>query len=304
MQKEKVVVTGGAGFIGSHIVDLLVAEGYEVHVIDNLHTGKVEDINKEAIFHEIDIRERDSLFPIFENAKYVFHDAALTQIEYSRHNPIETNTVNLCGFLNVLDVSRVSGVKRFIFASSNVVYGDNAQIPTKEEYPVIPSSPYGVQKSSAEMYCKLYSDLYDIETVSLRYFSVYGPRQRAQGAYASVIPSFVESRKTNDTLIVTGDGEQTRDFVNVLDVAKANILAMKSEKVGKGEIINIGCGESACSVNCLAKLIGGNVAYVSPRVEPKHTKADITKAKELLGWEPEIKMKEGIEELLKINGII
>lgn len=303
MQKEKVIVTGGAGFIGSHIVDLLILEGYEVHIIDNLSSGRIEDINKNAIFHELDIRNKDSLLPIFENAKYVFHDAALTQIEYSRHNPVETNTVNLDGFLNVLDVSRVSSVKRFIFASSNVVYGDEAPIPTKEDFSVMPSSPYGVQKFSAEMYCKLYSSIYGIETVSLRYFSVYGPRQRALGTYASVIPTFLELRKTNDTLIITGDGEQTRDFVNVLDVARANILAMKSEKVGKGEIINIGCGENACSVNCLAKLIGGNVAYVSPRAEPKHTKADITKAKELLGWEPEIKMKEGIEELLKINGI-
>ena len=159
-----------------------------------------------------------------------------------------------------------------------------------------PLSPYGAQKYIGEVYMKLYSQIYGVETVCLRYFNVYGPRQSANGAYASVIPKFIEFRKKNELLIITGDGEQTRDFVNIKDVVSANILAMKGNKVGKGEIINIGTSEQY-SVNKIAELIGGQTKYITPRIEPHDTQASILKAKELLGWEPSIKLEDGIEEL-------
>ena len=295
---QKIIVTGGAGFIGSHIVDALIDEGYEVHVVDNLCAGKKENVNSKAVLHIVDIRDKEKLMDIFKNAKYVFHEAALPSVQYSIENPIETNEVNVCGLLNVLEASRAGGVQRVIFASSSAIYGDQDTLPTVETMEAKPLSPYGAQKHIGEIYLKLYAQIYGLETVSLRYFNVYGPRLNPEGAYPLVIGFFLKSLKQNKPLTITGDGNQTRDFVHVVDVARANLLAMKSSKVGKGEVINIGGGHRY-SINHIAKLIGGKVEYVFPRIEPHDTEADITKAKELLNWEPMVAIEEGIKELKK-----
>lgn len=297
MDKAKVIVTGGAGFIGSHIVDALINDGQEVHVIDNFSAGQKQNLNPHAILHVLDIRDKEKLIPIFQGAMYVFHEAAFPQVEYSLQHPAETHDINATGALNILEASRIQKVKRVIFASSSAVYGDQENLPTKESSEIQPISPYGAQKYMGEMYCRLYSKVFDVETVCLRYFNVYGPRQSSSGAYASVISKFIELKKGNKPITITGDGEQTRDFVNVKDVVHANLLAMKSTKVGKGEAVNIGSGEKY-SVNHIASIIGGVMEYIPSRIEPKSTQADISKAKELLNWTPTLKLETGLKELL------
>jgi UDP-glucose 4-epimerase len=171
---EKIIVTGGAGFIGSHIVDLLVERGYEVHIIDNLCSGKKENVNTKAILHNIDIKDFEKLLPLFKNTKYVFHEAAIPQVQFSIENPIETNNVNVNGLLNILEASRKNNVKKLIFASSSAIYGDQTDMPLIENMFANPISPYGAQKYIGEIYCNLYSEIYNLETVCLRYFNVYG----------------------------------------------------------------------------------------------------------------------------------
>ncbi len=298
----KIVVTGGAGFIGSHIVDALIEARHEVHIVDNMSAGKPENVNPKATLHILDIRDKEKLIEVFKDAQHVFHEAAMPQVQYSIENPVETNEINVTGTLNVLEASRVNKVKRVIFASSSAIYGDQENLPIVESMLVNPLSPYGAQKYISEVYMKLYAQIYGLETVSLRYFNVYGIRQSASGAYASVIPKFIEFRKKNEPLQITGDGEQTRDFVNIKDVVSANILAMKAGGVGKGEVINIG-GGNQYSVNKIAKIIGGEVAYIPPRIEPRKTEAGIAKAKEFLNWEPRVMLEEGISGLKEYNNI-
>lgn len=297
---QKIIVTGGAGFIGSHIVNALIDGGYEVHIVDNLCFGKKENVNIKAILHNIDIRDKEKLISIFENAKYIFHLAALPQVQYSIENPIETHEINVTGLLNVLEASRINKIKRVIFASSSAVYGDQEMLPITENMQTNPLSPYGAHKYIGEVYMKLYAQIYGIETVSLRYFNVYGQRQSSTGAYASVIAKFMDFKKEGKPLIITGNGEQTRDFINVKDVVSANMLAMESDKVGKGEAINIGANKGY-SINYIAKLIGGSVTYIRARLEPSASQADISKAKEFLNWEPCVILEEEILELKKYN---
>ena len=299
---KKIIVTGGAGFIGSHIVDELIDEGYEVHIVDNLCAGKKENVNLKAILHIVDIRDREKLIPIFKNTKYVFHEAALPRVQYSIENPIETHEINVTGLLNVLEASKVNNVKRVIFASSSAIYGDSDILPTTEVMEANPLSPYAVHKYIGEIYLKLYAKIYNLETICLRYFNVYGTRFDPDGAYPLVIGYFLKLFKQNKPLTITGNGNQTRDFTHVSDVVKANLLAMKSDKAGKGEIINIGGGHRY-SINYIAKLIGGKIKYIPPRIEPRDTEADISKAKELLGWEPTVKIEEGILELKNLFNI-
>jgi UDP-glucose 4-epimerase len=298
----KIIVTGGAGFIGSHIVDALINDGYEVHIVDNMSSGKEENINPKATMHKVDIRDKEKLMPIFKGAKYVFHEAAMPQVQYSMENPTETNDINVNGLLSVLEASRLNNVQRVIFASSSAIYGNQSIMPIKEDMKVSPLSPYGAHKYIGEVYCQLYSQIYNLETVCFRYFNVYGPRQSAVGSYASVIPRFIEFKKKGEPLPIVGTGENTRDYINVSDIVYANIKAMTSDKVGSGEVINLGVGESF-SINHIANLIGGEVVHIDPRIEPKETIADITRAKELLDWEPSKKLKEGVEELKKYNNI-
>jgi len=299
---EKVVVTGGSGFIGSHVVDALVEEGYEVHVIDNLSGGRNDKLNPMAFYHIKDLRKIEDLLEVFSGAKFVFHLAAMPRVQYSIENPFETNDANVNGTLNVLIASQKCGVKRVVYSASSSAYGDQDVMPLVEEMSAKPKSPYGLQKYIGELYCKLWSEIYGVESVCLRYFNVYGPRLDPDGAYALVIGRFLKQRKENLPMTITGDGEQTRDFTHVKDVARANVLAAESDKVGKGEVINIGAGKNV-SIKRVAELIGGEIQFIPARLEPRNTLADNKKARELLNWEPKIEFEEGIGELKRIFGV-
>ena len=299
----KVVVTGGAGFIGSHIVDALVGRGDEVHVIDNYAAGRFDErTNPRATYHEEDIREYDTLAPILEGAELVFHEAALPRVQFSIEHPLDTSSVNIMGTINVLRAAHLGGVKRLVYAASSSAYGDQAILPLSEDLPPMPKSPYGLQKHVGELLCRMWSGVYGLPTVSLRYFNVYGPRFDPEGAYALVIGKFLKQRVEGKPLTITGDGTQTRDFTHVSDVVRANLLAAENPKVGKGEVVNIGAGNNV-SVNTIAGLIEGPSVHIEPRLEPHDTRADNRKARELLGWEPRIRIDEGIAELKKEMGV-
>ena len=293
---KKAVVTGGAGFIGSHVVDAIVRSGYDVHVVDDLSAGKRERIPAEVSFHEIDIRDTAALVPVFKDVDVVFHLAAKPRVQYSIEHPVETDTVNVGGMVSVLTAARDAGARRVVYSASSSAYGDQERMPLSEDMPPHPLSPYGLQKYVGELYAKLFNELYGLETVSLRYFNVYGPRLDPNGAYALVIGRFLKQCADGDPMTITGDGEQTRDFTHVFDVARANLLAARSPKVGKGEVINIGAG-TPVTVNEIARMIGGDIVHIEPRIEPRHTKADIARAKELLGWKPTISLQEGLTAL-------
>ncbi len=296
----KVVVTGGAGFIGSNLTDALVEKGFDVHVIDNLSAGKREHVNKKATLHVGDICDSKVLESVFKDAQYVFHLAALPRVQYSIEHPQETNDVNVGGTIAVLEACRAARVKKLIYSASSAAYGDQTKMPLVESMTAGPKSPYGLQKYVGELYCKTWSDVYGLPTVSLRYFNAYGPRQSEEGAYALVIARFLKQRREGTNMTITGDGTQTRDFTHVRDIVQANILAMESDRVGKGEVMNIGSGQNI-SVNEIAKLIGGSSEHIPARLEPKHTLADNSLARALLGWKPTVRIEDGIRELLEME---
>lgn len=300
-KKIKVVVTGGAGFIGSNLVSLLVAKGFDVAVIDNLSAGRAERLPKEVTLHVADICDAEAIEPLFDGATYVFHLAAIPAVQYSIEEPVMTNEVNVKGLINVLVAAQKTGVKRLVYSASSAAYGDQEQMPLVESMMAMPKSPYALQKYIGELYCRLWSQLHGLETVSLRYFNVYGPGQSSEGDYALVIAKFLKQRALDLPMTVTGDGEQTRDFVHVRDVACANLLAMTSDKVGKGEVINIGAGQNY-SVNYVASLIGGPISYIAARFEPQNSQADNSLARDLLNWSPELSIEQGIEELKMGSG--
>lgn len=298
----KALVTGGAGFIGSNLVDELVNRNYEVVIIDNLSSGKKENLNLKADFYEADIRNLDDVKPLFNGINYVFHLAAFPRVQPSIEDPITANDINLNGTLNVLKAAQESNVDKIIYSASSSVYGNQETMPLKETMKANPLSPYGLQKYVGELYCKLFSEIYGLNTVSLRYFNVYGKRQALEGAYCLVMGIFVRQRLNNEAMTIVGDGEQRRDFTSVIDVVQANILAAKSNKVGKGEVVNIGNGYNY-SVNELAKMIGGPTTNILPRIEPKETLADYSLAQELLGWQPVVKLPEWLEEYKREVGL-
>ncbi|HLC89874.1 MAG TPA: SDR family oxidoreductase [Patescibacteria group bacterium] len=294
----KMLVTGGAGFIGSNLVDDLINKGHQVKVLDNLSTGKKENINPKADFVLADITDLESIKTHFSGIDYVFHVAALPRVQLSIEDPIKTHQININGTLNVLLAARDAKIKKVIYSASSSVLGSNKRLPAREDFLPMPISPYALQKYVGEHYCRLFSLLYDLPTVSLRYFNVYGPRMAFSGAYLTVIAAFLQQKKEGKKLMITGDGTQTRDFTYVSDVVLANILAMENKEIGAGEIFNIGCGDNH-SVNEIAKLMKGETENIPPRIEPHDGLADITKAKEILGWQPKVKIEEGIEKTVK-----
>src|SRR3989344_6633739 len=299
----KMVVTGGAGFIGSHIVDALVARGDEVHVIDNYAGGKHDDrLNAKATYHEIDVRSTDEIQKIMEGADVVFHTAALPRVQYSIDYPVETSDTNVIGTVSVLTAAVRAKVRRVVYSSSGSAYGAQETLPLSESMPANPVNPYGLQKYVGELFAAMWSSLYGIETVSLRYFNVYGPGLDPHGPYALAIGKFLLARKTGEPITIFGDGTVTRDFTHVRDVVSANMLAATSAKVGKGEVINIGTGRNM-SIQALAEMFGGPIEYGSPRIEAHDALADTRKAKELLGWEPSVKLEDGIAELKRDAGL-
>src|SRR3989344_5273256 len=293
----KIVVTGGAGFIGSHIAKAFLDRGDEVHVVDNYAADRREDrTHKGATYHEVDIRDYENIAPILAGATYVFHEAALPRVQFSIENPELTSSVNIMGTISVLRAAHAGRAQRLIYAASSSAYGDQVTLPLSEEMPAQPKSPYGLQKYIGELSCRLWSDVYGLPTFSLRYFNVYGPKFDPDGAYALVIGKFLKQKKEGTPLTITGDGTQTRDYTHVHDVVRANLLAAESPNVGKGEMMNIGAGRNV-SVNDLAALIGGPSVHIAARLEPHDTLADNRKAKELLGWEPRVRLEDGIMAL-------
>ncbi len=301
----KYLVTGGAGFIGTNLIIELKKLGHTVRVIDNYVAGRMpERVQSEVEYIEGDIRDRVVLDKAMQGMDGVFHLAALPRVVFSVENPAETHDVNVNGTLNVLLSARDNGVKRVVFSSSSSTYGDQEVFPVVEDVAIKkPLAPYALHKFIGEHYCRVFSELYSLQTVSLVYFNVYGPLCDPNGAYALVIGKFLQQRKNNEPLTVRGDGEMYRDYTHVSDVARANILAMTSDQVGKGETINIG-NNHPYSVNQLAEMIGGAKVTV-PELpgEMRYIKADIQKAKKLLNWEPTITIEDGVATLKREWGI-
>lgn len=292
------LVTGGAGFIGSHLVEALLKRGDKVRVLDNFATSKKENVPAGAELLEASITDPGAIAPAFREIDGVFHCAALARVQLSIDMPHETNEVNITGTLNVLLAAKEAGVKRVVYSASSSAYGDQPSLPLHEEMKPNPKSPYGLQKYVGEEYCKVASAVWGMETVSLRYFNVYGPRLTFEGAYVTVIAVFLQQRAQGVPLTITGDGTQTRDFTYIDDVVRANLLAMESPAVGRGEVINIGAGHNR-SVNAVAALFNHPTTYIPPRLEPHDTLADISRAKKLLGWEPKVDFEEGLERTMK-----
>ncbi len=305
----KYLVTGGAGFIGSHLVDALLSEEHEVIVIDDYSFGNEENLIQHKSNKNLRIYRKsvcDDLKAIFENNKFdaVFHLAANPQVQYTIKNPIETHKVNVDGTLNVLNMCRKYNVKKFIFSSSAAVYGDSEEMPLFENQKLNPLSPYALHKIICEQYCNLFYKLYGVETICLRYFNVYGKRQDPNNPYSGVISKFIKKLKNSEDIEIYGNGKQKRDFVHVLDVVNANIAALKCENLECfGNVFNIGTGKEV-SINELSEILmnkihsNSKIIHSKPVIEPKHSRADISKAKKLLNWEPKVTFEEGISELI------
>jgi len=301
----KCLVTGGAGFIGSNLVNRLVDDGHDVRIIDDLSTGKKENINTKASFNQMDISLKtapDYMTMLMKDVDVVFHLAAKARVQPSIDNPIEFNDVNVTGLLNVLKSSVDAGVHRFIYSSSSSVYGNVEQLPTPEGHKLNPMSPYALQKLIGEQYCKLFSELYGLETACLRYFNVYGDGMSLEGAYKLVIPIFIEQRLNGKPMTIRGDGENRRDFTYVGDVVDANVRCMDYPLELNGDVFNIGNGDNR-SVNQLADMIGGERVNVSPVIEPKETLADNSLAKRVLGWRTTVKIEDWIKIYKGVLGL-
>ncbi len=296
---SKILVTGGAGFIGSHLVDKLVDLGHRVLVLDNLVNGKKENINPKAEFHQVDICDFETMRLYFKDIDFVFHLAALPRVPLSIEDPIGTSKVNIMGTINVFEAAKQSKVMRVISTSSSSVYGNQDKLPLKEDMAPSPISPYGLQKLVGEQFAKIYSELYGLPVVSLRPFNVYGPRIDVNSGYSLALGKFLKQKSEGKPLTIYGDGEQTRGYCYVGDLVNAYVAAMQSNKIKGGEVINAGSDKSY-TVNFLADLIGGEKTYGPERLgDIRHTQADVSKAKELLGWTPEMDFVEGVQKTIE-----
>ena len=298
------LVTGGAGFIGSNIVLELIKQGHRVKVIDNFVAGKkqnLEDVLDKIELIEGDIRNLDLLREITEGCDYVLHQAALRSVPKSLNDPLSYDEVNAKGTLNVLIVSREAKVKRVVYASSSSVYGDSPHLPQREDQIPQPISPYAATKLAGEHYCRVFNKVYDLETVCLRYFNVFGPRQSLESEYAVVIPKFITCLLRGEQPPIHGDGNQTRDFTYIENVVEANLGAATCDKVA-GEVFNIACGKNYSVLELLKylnEILGKDVKphFTAPRPgDARHTKADITKMKKLLRLSPKVDFVEGLEK--------
>ncbi len=297
---QKAIVTGGAGFIGSHLVDKLIEQGVEVTILDNLSTGKKQNINPKAEFIDCDIFKDtygDLIF-LLNGADTVFHLAAKTTVQESIEKPSLYNNINVVGTLNLLEAAAAMKVKRFIFSSSSSVYG-NAKVPTSEDHSLNPISPYALNKLIGEQYCKLYSEIYNIDTVCLRYFNVYGDRMNNEG-YKLVFPIFKEQILNNKPLTINNDGKQRRDFIHVDDVVRANILVAKHKNNFNGDIYNVGNGKSY-SINEVADMFGGKKQYGNKVIEPFETLAETAKIDLDLNFQTKKELKTWISTYIEQN---
>lgn len=305
--KRKYLVTGGAGFIGSHLVESLVNQGQDVRVLDNFLTGKrgnIADFIDDIDLIEGDIRDFSTCEQALDGVDFVLHQAALPSVPRSIEDPVLTNAINVVGTLNLLAASKEAKVKKFVFASSSSVYGDDPNLPKREGTEGAPLSPYAVTKLVGEKYMRIFSEIYGLGTVSLRYFNIFGPRQDPDSQYAAVIPNFITSMERGESPRIFGDGEQSRDFTYVANVVKANMLALESEGIS-GEVLNIACGDRI-TVNTLCEKIRH---FFQKDIDPVHDKhrpgdilhsfADIAKAKKMLKYEPTVSFDDGLRETIQ-----
>lgn len=303
----KTLITGGCGFIGSHIAEALVAEGVQVRVFDNFSSGKRENLKGFGDGVDIvrgDIRDPEVLRGAMSGVDHVFHEAALVSVAVSVEQPEDNDAINIRGTLNVLQAARAAGVKRVVLASSAAVYGNNPALPKREDMLPEPESPYALGKLAGEYYLRLYSRLYGVETVALRYFNVFGPRQDGKSMYSGVISRFTDDIRAGRAPTIFGDGEQTRDFVFVKDVVQANLLAMRSKAVGNGEVLNVATGSQISLLQLWEALRGITGSRLVPSFKEarqgdiRHSLADIGKISRTLGYQPQYGLEYGLKAIL------
>lgn len=300
----RALVTGGAGFIGSHLVDRLVVEGWRVRVLDDFSSGREENLTGAIGDIELirgDLRDPDAVAGAVDDVEVVFHQAAIPSVPRSVEEPIRTNSVNVDGTLLLLESARRAGVRRVVYAASSSAYGDTEELPKVESMPANPKSPYALQKYAGEVYCRLYTELYGLETVALRYFNIFGPRQDPDSQYAAVIPRFACAALASEPAEIYGDGEQSRDFTFVADAARANLLAADAA-AASGSVINIAAGRKT-SLNELwdqvREIVGATMQARYAPARPGDVRAslaDLGRARELLGYEPSVDLHEGLRE--------
>jgi len=301
------LVTGGAGFIGSNLTRALLSAGHSVRVLDNFLTGKRENIAGLAQAHgsafelqEGDIRDLAGTRKAVEGVEYVLHQGALPSVPRSVADPALTNEINVAGTVNVLVAARDAGVRRVVFAASSSAYGDTPELPKRESMTPNPKSPYAAQKLAGEHYMRIFHEVYGLETVSLRYFNVFGPRQDPQSMYAAVIPRFITCVLRGESPTVYGDGLQTRDFTYIDNVVQANLAACAAPKAACGGVFNIACGERVSLLDILEIVYGLAGKRVSPKFEPfragdvKDSLADISRARDIVGYDPKVVFREGL----------
>lgn len=298
------LVTGGAGFIGSHLVRRLLREGGEVRVVDNLATGhraRLREVDAHVEFIEGDLADPAVCDKVVKGIEYVLHQAAVPSVQRSVQDPVPTNRANVTATLNLLESCRREGVRRLVYAASSSVYGNTKELPKREDMSPNPMSPYALQKYVGEKYCQLFTGLYKFETVCLRYFNVFGPDQDPDSQYSAVIPRFITRLRRKEPLLVFGDGEQSRDFTYIENVVNANCLALLAPQAA-GAVVNIGCG-ARITLNHLIRLLEGilqtpaQVEYQPARQgDVRDSLADITQAQTLLGYKPLIDVKEGLQK--------
>jgi nucleoside-diphosphate-sugar epimerase len=305
-----VLVTGGAGFIGSNLTEVLLQKGHRVRILDDFSTGKRENLIFDKTYPSLemiegDIRDLDTCRKAIKGTEYLFHQAALPSVQRSVEDPETSNAVNVGGTLNILLAAKEMGVKRVVYASSSSIYGDTPTLPKHEEMPPHPLSPYALQKYIGEQYCKLFYQLYGLDTISLRYFNIFGPKQDPNSIYSAVIPKFIDALLHGRPPIIFGDGEQSRDFTYIENVVQANLLAMSAEHL-HGEAINIACGKRTSLnqlLNILKEILGSKQSPIhqEPRQgDVRHSLADIRKGKEILNYEPKIGIEVGLKKTVEI----
>ncbi|MFU8795585.1 MAG: SDR family oxidoreductase [Dethiobacteria bacterium] len=301
------LVTGGAGFIGSNIVRRLTAMNVPVRIIDDFSTGKRENLEGLTDVELIEGTLLDSvkLKQALTGVDYVIHQGAIPSVPRSIADPIGSNEANVTATLKLLDSASRAGIKRFVYAASSSAYGDTAVMPKVETMTANPLSPYAVSKYAGELYVKIFAEIYNLPAVSLRYFNIFGPYQDPGSEYAAVIPKFINLMLKGESPVIYGDGEQSRDFTHIDNAVEANLLACTSEKVGRGEVINVACGERITLnelVGSLNEILGTDIKPVYTSAVPgdvKHSLADISKANELLDYEVKVDFKEGLKRTVK-----
>jgi UDP-glucose 4-epimerase len=295
----KFLVTGGAGFIGSNMVDFLINHGHNVVIVDNITTGKIENLNPKAKFYNLDLYQQ-KIDSILIDIDYVIHMAAVPNVQQSIDQPLFTSEHNLVATIKLLNsIRKFPNIKKIVFSSTSAIYGNPTEFPVKESFEPNPLSPYALQKLCSEQYIKMFTELYGLKAVCLRYFNVFGERMTSEGAYKSVISIFMEQYRQSKPLTITNDGNQRRDFINVKDVVIANYLSCLND-TGNFDIFNVGFGENM-SVNDIANYFNSEITYIGKRIEPNETLSDCSKLKNKLGWSPSISVGDWLTNKLK-NG--